>query len=54
MQSDMERDEFELAEYEIPVMSRVIMRKVITEQVSYLSYAMQINVHMATHILSPC
>ena len=38
----------------IPMMSRVMMRKVITEQVSYLSYAMQINVHMATHVLSPC
>ena len=38
----------------IPMMSRVMMRRVITEQVSYLSYTVQINVHMATHVLSPC
>ena len=38
----------------IPMMSREMMKRVITEQVSYLRYAMQINVHMATHVLSLC
>ena len=38
----------------IPMMSRAMMKRVITEQVSYLSYAMQINVHMATQVLSLC
>ena len=38
----------------ILMMSSALRRRVITEQVSYLSYAMQINVHMATHVLSLC
>ena len=37
----------------ILMMSRA-RRRVITVQISYLSYAMQINVHMATHVLSLC
>ena len=38
----------------ILMMSRAMRRRLITEQVSYLSYAMQISVHMATHVLSLC
>ena len=38
----------------ILMMNRAMRRRVITEQVSYLSYTMQINVHMATHVLSLC
>ena len=36
----------------ILMMSRAMRRRVITAQVSYVSYAMQINVHMATYVLS--
>ena len=36
------------------LMIRAIMGRVITEQVLYLSYVMQINVHMVTHTLCLC
>ena len=38
----------------ILMMSRATMKRLITEQVSYLSYVMQTNDHMATHVLSLC